>query len=382
MKNILITGGAGFIGSEIVDQLSKTNDWCITVLDTLSEQVHGKNPESSYLYKKIKGKCRFVRGSVTDIDTILPLMKEVEYIIHLAAETGTGQSMYMINHYNEMNIMGMSNILQVISMIGKRNSVKRIILSSSRSVYGEGKYECKNCGPVYPNGRKKELMINGDFSTHCPNCGEQLKLSKTTEDSAIKPASLYAFTKYSQELMLQTMCSALNIEYTIFRLQNVYGVGQSLNNSYTGILSIFSSLLLEGKPINVFEDGLESRDFINVIDVANVVITALNNENTYGEIINLGSGVGTSVIEIAHILKKAYESDSQIIVTGDFRLGDIAHNVADITKAKTVLGFKQSISLEEGLLQFCEWVKGQECNKSDYDKALEEMEHAGMFVRK
>lgn len=382
MKNVLITGGAGFIGSEIVSQLYKTGDWNITVLDILSEQIHGKNAESSYLYQKIKGKCRFVKGSVTDLDIMLQLVKDVEYIIHFAAETGTGQSMYKINLYNETNVMGTSNILQAISLLGKDSHVKKIILSSSRSVYGEGKYQCPNCGVVYPENRDRERMLNGDFNMYCPHCGNMAEVVKTTEDSAIKPASLYAFTKYTQELMLQTMCPALGVDYTIFRFQNVYGVGQSLKNPYTGILSIFSSLMLENKPINIFEDGLESRDFISVVDVADGVVASLDNKESNGETINLGSGIGISVLKVTEILKKAYKSVCQINITGDFRLGDIAHNIADTTKAEKILGFKPSIGLEEGLTQFCEWVKGQEHDNLRYENSLYEMEEAGMFIRK
>lgn len=382
MRRILITGGAGFIGSEIVKQLFKINEWDIVVLDSMTEQIHGKNWEKSFLLNQIKDKCKFVKGSVTDIDVILPLVREAEYIIHLAAETGTGQSMYQINEYNETNVMGTSNLLQAVSSLGKESRVKKIILASSRSVYGEGKYVCDNCGTVYPNSRTKEKMQNGDFNMYCSDCGAKLKVVKTTEDSAIKPASLYAFTKYAQELMLQTMCPALGLDYTIFRFQNVYGVGQSLKNPYTGILSIFSSLMLEDKPINVFEDGQESRDFINVMDIAAGVIAALNNEKSNGEIINLGSGIGTSVLSITEILKKAYKSNSQVKISGDFRLGDIAHNTASITKAEKILGFKPSIGLEEGLTQFCEWVKGQEHDNSGYENSLNEMEQAGMFIRK
>lgn len=178
------------------------------------------------------------------------------------------------------------------------------------------------------------------------------------------------------------MCPALNIEYTIFRFQNVYGVGQSLKNPYTGILSIFSSLMLENKPINIFEDGEESRDFINVVDVAVGVISALENKKSNGKIINLGSGVGTTVNKITDILRNAYKSGSEINVTGDFRLGDIAHNVADISKAKELLNFKLTVDLENGLTQFCNWVKGQEHDNSGYENSLCEMEKTGMFFRK
>lgn len=382
MKKVLITGGAGFIGTEIVKQLSEKGEYDITVLDSMTKQIHGDNWEESYLYKEIAGKCHFIKGDVRDYDTVSKAVENCEYVIHLAAETGTGQSMYQINQYNEVNIMGTSNLLQAISTAGGQNKVKKIMLSSSRSVYGEGKYLCPHCGVVYPTARKKETMLKGDFSLYCNDCGEKLQLIPTTEDSKLTPNSLYAFTKQAQERMLETMCPALGIEYTIFRFQNVYGVGQSLKNPYTGILSIFSTLMLENKPINIFEDGLESRDFINVKDIASSVIKAIDTPKSNGEIINLGSGIGTSVIEIAEFLKKTYKSESEIKVTGDFRIGDIAHNIADISKAESILEFKQSVSLEEGLTAFCKWVLNEEKDNSGYEASLTEMEKAGMFIRK
>lgn len=382
MKNILVTGGSGFIGAEIVNQLYSLGGYNITVLDSMTEQIHGKDWHNSYLYKTIEGKCRFIHGSVTDIDVVKDAIGDCEYILHLAAETGTGQSMYQINQYNETNVMGTSNLLQAISLAGKESKAKKIVLSSSRSVYGEGKYECPHCGVLYPDSRDKNKMLAGDFNFYCPKCGRKLTLLSTTEDSEIKPASLYAFTKFAQEKMLQTMCPALGLDYTIFRFQNVYGVGQSLKNPYTGILSVFSTLMLENKPVNIFEDGLESRDFVNVKDIAAGVIDCLDNERSNGQVMNLGSGVNTSVIEIATILKKHYGSTSEIRVTGDFRIGDIAHNKADISKAQEILDFKPTISLDEGLSAFCKWVVGQDTDNSKYEQSLKEMEDAGMFIRK
>ncbi|MDE7322617.1 MAG: NAD-dependent epimerase/dehydratase family protein [Lachnospiraceae bacterium] len=382
MKKILITGGAGFIGTEIVKQLHQKGGYEITVLDVMTQQIHGQDWEKSYLYQSIRDFCKIIKADVRDFDMVKEAVGDNECIIHLAAETGTGQSMYMINQYNEVNIMGTSNLLQAISSLGDRGRVKKIILSSSRSVYGEGKYRCPECGIVYPSARNKENMQKGDFGMYCDVCGQRLEKEYTSEDSMIKPASLYAFTKYAQERMLETMCPALGIEYTIFRFQNVYGVGQSLKNPYTGILSIFSTLMLENKPVNIFEDGLESRDFINVVDTAAAVIKSIDEPRSNSEIINIGSGIGTSVIEIAAFLKKAYESKSVINITGDFRIGDIAHNIADISKAKAILGFEQRISLEQGLEQFCAWVKGQNIDNSGYEKSLKEMEDSGMFVRK
>lgn len=382
MKKILVTGGSGFIGAEIVNQLYNMGRWDVTVLDCMSEQIHGKEWRQSYLYKSIEGKCSFIKGSVCELDTVMDAINDCEYILHLAAETGTGQSMYQINQYNETNVMGTSNLLQAISLAGKNSKVKKIILSSSRSVYGEGRYDCPNCGVIYPDSRNKERMLSGDFNFYCPNCGQKMSLLPTTEDSEIKPVSLYAYTKYAQEMMLKTMCPAMGINYTLFRFQNVYGVGQSLKNPYTGILSVFSTLMLENKPVNIFEDGLESRDFVNVRDIARGVIDSIENYKSNEETINLGSGINTSVIEIAEILKKHYGSSSEIKITGDFRIGDIAHNKADITRAREILNFTPTICLEDGLKEFCSWVVRQDKDNSGYERSLSEMEKAGMFVRK
>lgn len=378
---LLITGGAGFIGSEIIRQLSDgESGYEIVVLDSLEEQIHGENPEQSYLYSLIQGKCEFVRGDIKDLNDVRKALNGVDVILHLAADTGTGQSMYQINQYNETNIMGTSNLFQAISM--DRSVVKKIILASSRSVYGEGRYKCKQHGFVYPKGRKAADMKSGDFTVHCPLCNQPAQLVATTEESRITPNSLYAFTKLAQEKMVETMCTAMDIDYTIFRFQNVYGAGQSLKNPYTGILSIFSTLLLEDKPVNIFEDGQECRDFINVKDVAWAVIQSINNEASNGEVINIGSGIGTSVTEVAEKLKQKYVSNSVIHITGDFRIGDIANNIADISRAKRVLGFSPKISFDEGLMCFAEWVLTQQMDHGGYEASIKEMENNGMFIRK
>lgn len=376
---ILITGGAGFIGSNIVNLLNGSSDNDITVIDSLTEQIHGNDTQNSYLYQSIKGKCNFIKGDIRDYDMIADLVANNEYIIHLAAETGTGQSMYKINQYNDVNIMGTSNLFQAI--LSKKAKIKKVILGSSRAVYGEGKYECPEHGIAYPQGRLLSDMKKGDFHMHCPVCGNIMSVVPTDENSKLFPESLYAFTKLAQENMVKLMCKSMGIDYTIFRFQNVYGVGQSLKNPYTGILSIFSGLLLEGKALNIFEDGKETRDFINVLDISRAVIQSLNRSKSNGEIINLGSGIGTSVIEIASILKKYYNSSSEIKITGDFRVGDIAHNIADTTKAKEILEFQPEISLEEGLKNFADWVLKTEYDNTMYENSLTELERAGMFIR-
>lgn len=377
--NILITGGAGFIGSALINELFNNIPCHITVLDALTPQIHGTIPEDSYLYQSIFNKCSFLKGDIRNYKMVERAIEDCDHIFHLAAETGTGQSMYQINQYNEVNIMGTSNLFQAIS--SNKVNIKKFILASSRSVYGEGKYLCSEHGVVYPSGRTVEQMRSGDFNVYCPICHEKLQLVPTDEASKISPKSLYAYTKYAQEQMVETMCSAMDIDFTIFRFQNVYGVGQSLKNPYTGILSVFSSLLLENEPINIFEDGNESRDFINVKDVASAVIQSLSCPETNGEIINIGSGKGTSVLEIASILKHLYCSKSEIHITGDFRIGDIAHNIADLDKAKRLLGFQPSIDLKDGLHEFAKWVQKQQTDNSNYESSLNEMEQSGMFIR-
>ncbi len=380
MTKVLITGGAGFIGSTIVNQLSAMGGYEVTVLDCMSAQIHGEEWEKSFLYQSIQDKCEFILGDVRCLEDVEKAVNDNEIIVHLAAETGTGQSMYQVNRYNEVNVMGTSNLFQAI-VSNRTNKVKKMILSSSRSIYGEGKYLCGDCGVVYPKGRQRQSMLQKDFSMYCPKCGKEVSVIPTTEDSPLQPSSLYAFTKVAQEKMFETMCPALNIEYTIFRFQNVYGAGQSLKNPYTGILSVFSSLMLDNKPVNIFENGLESRDFIHVRDIAQGVIDSFDNSASNGGIINLGSGRGTSVLEIAGFLKARYGSSSELNVTGDFRVGDIAHNVADIANARKVLKFIPKISLQEGLSEFCDWVLQQETDNSRYNASLEEMEKSGMFIR-
>lgn len=383
MKRVLITGGAGFIGSTIVSQIYKKYD--VVVLDSFSEQIHGHDYTKSYLYNFIKGKCEIIVGDVRNYEDLTKALKGVDYIIHLAAETGTGQSMYEINRYTDVNIMGTSNLLQ--SILEHNYPIKKIVLSSSRSVYGEGLYFCKEHGLISPNARSVSDMEKGDFNVKCPVCGENVEVRPTTEDSNLNPASYYAYTKMAQEKMLEVMCPTLDIPYTIFRYQNVYGPGQSLNNPYTGILSIFSKLFLSNKPINIFEDGKESRDFINVKDVASITWSCLENDRTNNQYINVGYGKSVSVMEVAQILKEFYHSQSEITVTGDFRKGDIRHNIADISKAKELCNFEPKYTFEQGMKEFADWVMDEHRKNSldledaKYKKSLEELQATGMLIR-
>jgi dTDP-L-rhamnose 4-epimerase len=383
MERVLITGGAGFIGNAIVEKLYK--EYEVVVLDNFTTQIHGDNYEESYLYQNIKEKCEVIKGDVCSEKDVTKALKEVDYVIHLAAETGTGQSMYEINKYTGVNIMGTSNLFQAI--LKNKLDVKKIILASSRSVYGEGMYFCTEHGIVVPNSRKIEDMKNGDFEVKCPICGGDIELRSTTEECPLKPISYYAYTKMAQEKMLEVVCPTLNIPYTIFRYQNVYGAGQSLNNPYTGILSIFSKLLLQDRDLNIFEDGKESRDFIHVSDVAAITCSAIKNKATDYQYINVGSGENISVMQVAETLKKLFASKSKIAISGDFRKGDIRHNIAEVSRGKVLCGFKPAYTFEKGMEEFTAWVKEQQREnikkQSDdgFERSLEEMKVTGMLIQ-
>ena len=383
MKKVLITGGAGFIGNAVVKKLY--NEYEVIILDNFSPQIHGDNYEESYLYQNIKDKCTIIKGDVRSREDVAKALYGVDYIIHLAAETGTGQSMYEINRYTDVNIMGTSNLFDV--MLKDKLTVKKIMLASSRSVYGEGMYYCKEHGVVVPGSRDTDDMKNGDFEVKCPVCAGEVDLRYTTEECPLTPISYYAYTKLAQEKMLEVMCPTMNIPYTIFRYQNVYGAGQSLSNPYTGILSIFSKMLLQNKVLNIFEDGKESRDFIHVSDVAAITCNVLENEATNYKYINVGSGESISVMQVAETLKRLYASDSEIKISGDFRKGDIRHNIADMSRGRDLCGFVPAYTFEKGMEEFAAWVKKQDKeNKLDkedgrFERSLEEMKATGMLIK-
>lgn len=383
MKRVLVTGGSGFIGNAIVENINKKYE--VVVLDNFSPQIHGDNYKESYLYQNIKDKCKVIKGDVRNSEDLKEALEGVDYIIHLAAETGTGQSMYEINRYTDVNIKGTSNLLEVI--LKNKFPIKKIILSSSRSVYGEGMYCCIKHGIVVPKSRDIDDMKGGDFEAKCPVCGGEVELRNTTEECPLTPISFYAYTKLAQEKMLEVMCPTMNIPYTIFRYQNVYGAGQSLNNPYTGILSIFSKLLLKNQNLNIFEDGKESRDFVHVSDVAAITCNALENVATNYQHINVGTGEKISVMQLAETFKKLYSSNSEIIVSGDFRKGDIRHNIADTNRAKILCEFKPEYTFEKGMEEFTSWVKKQNkekgLEKSDdlFEHSIDEMKETGMLIQ-
>ena len=377
MKNILITGGAGFIGSNLSLALLKKG-YNITILDNLSNQIHGDNPEqTSPLYSSIKDKVKFIKGDVTSLDDWKKAIDGQHVIVHFAAETGTGQSMYKIDHYTKVNISGTAIMLDLLT--NKSHSVKKVIIASSRSIYGEGKYYSEELGSVYPKHRDPADMNKGDFEVKYPNAKKPLSVVATDEESKIHPSSVYGITKQNQEQMIMTVCPTIGISATAFRYQNVYGPGQSLTNPYTGILSIFSTLIKNGKEINIFEDGKESRDFVYIEDVVNATILGIENEHAANEVFNVGFGQPVDVLTVAETLIASYGSRVPVRVSGRYRLGDIRHNYADMTKIKNILGFTPQVSFTEGIKLFVDWVNNQEVAKDNYEESLKEMKEKGLF---
>jgi dTDP-L-rhamnose 4-epimerase len=375
---ILITGGAGFIGSNLALALLKKGH-SIVVLDNLSTQIHGINAEeTSPLYNSIKNSVTFIKGDVTNREHWQKALIGVDVIVHYAAETGTGQSMYEIERYTTVNVGGTGILLDLLAN-DKKLQVKKVIVASSRSIYGEGKYFSQELGIVYPNHRNDDAMQNGDFDVHYPNEKTALQLMPTDEESKIHPSSVYGITKQNQEQMVLCVCKAIGIKAIAFRYQNVYGPGQSLSNPYTGILSIFSSLILNGKPINIFEDGKESRDFVFIDDVVAATILGIENDTIHNDVFNVGAGIATDVITVAKTLLAKYNKDVPLTITGNYRLGDIRHNFAHLTKIKTALGFTPTVSFEEGITKFAQWVITQTIAASKFENSIEEMKKKGLF---
>jgi dTDP-L-rhamnose 4-epimerase len=376
MKNILITGGAGFIGSNLALKLV-LKGYNITVLDCLSSQIHGLNPENdSPLYNTIKSKVRFIQGTVISKDDWRKSIKGQDIIVHFAAETGTGQSMYEIQKYVDVNINGTAIVLDLLA--NEPHGIKKFIIASSRSIYGEGKYKSPELGIVYPSHRIEKYMNNGDFEVKFEGSGP-LELMATDEESKIHPSSVYGITKQNQEQMIMTVCPTLGIAGVAFRYQNVFGPGQSLKNPYTGILSIFSTQIKNGNNINIFEDGKESRDFVYVDDVVDATIMGIENEKANNNIFNVGSGIPINVLKVANSLINNYGSNVRININGNYRLGDIRHNYADLKKIKKILGFTPKYTFEEGLKQFTNWVNNQLVQEDNYTKSIEEMKTKGLY---
>ena len=374
MKHILVTGGAGFIGSDTVLALV-SRGYKVTVLDTLDEQVHGIDPLLSPTYKKIQNSVRFIKGNVCFIDDCLRALEGVDSVLHLAALTGTGQSMFEPINYVDTNATGTAVLLKAISINKK---ISKIVLASSRSIYGEGKYT-NNSLPYYPESRHILDLKCGKYGIYLNNI--ELKPELTDESSLCRPGSVYASTKLMQENLIINLAHILGYKPVILRYQNVYGPGQSLLNPYTGIISIFTKELQNGAIVDIFEDGKSVRDFIYIDNVVQANIDALEMENNQVEIINIGSGEATTVIQVMETIAKNMKINPSFQITGNFRPGDIRYCVANKKKYESLMSPK-IMDFNEGCRKFIEWALGDQSSlnlksNTNYLKSLKESKKFG-----
>lgn len=375
MTKVLITGGAGFIGSKLCQKLSEAGAK-VRVLDNLSPQIHGSNPRPPEWLTQLG--VEFIHGSVADRTVLAQALNDVEVVAHLAAETGTGQSMYEIAHYNEINTQATALLFDILAN-QKNRKVSRVVLTSSRSIYGEGAYIASDGARVFPSARTAAQLAAHQWEPLDDRTGHALKAVATAETDPPNPASIYAATKYAQEDIVRIGCEAFGIGYAILRLQNVYGEGQSLNNPYTGILSIFSTRIRRGLDLPLFEDAAESRDFVHVDDVAESLLRAITHQRASNTVINVGSGTPTSVRDVAEGLARAFGQEPRVRVTGEYRLGDIRHNWADVTRLKQVLDYESKVTLEAGLGRFAAWVGGQPLPEDHLDRANAELKQRNLM---
>ncbi len=352
MSNVLVTGGLGFIGSYTVDELIKSG-YKVTVLDNLERQVHGgRIPE--YLNKK----AIFIKGDIRDKKSWIKALDNVDYIIHLAATVGVGQSFWSPKKYTDVNASGTANLFEILTREKNiRKKIQKVVVASSKSIYGEGTYECSIHGTVNPEPRSISQLKNKDWEMRCPICGEYVKPISTKEDKPAQNLSPYALSKYYAERIAIDYSNALDIPAVEFRYFNAYGPRQSLNNPYTGVMAIFISRLKNKNPPIIFEDGKQMRDFIFVEDIAKINKTALEKGNG---VYNVGTGKPTSLLSILVSLEKLLDVKIEPKITNDFRPGDNRHDFADLSNFTKVFGSFDFTDVYSGLGKLVEWSNSQD----------------------
>ncbi len=370
-KRILITGGAGFVGSHTADALLQAGH-TVRIFDNLSPQVHAAGTPS-YLPRE----AEFIQGDVRDLGQVREAVRNVEVIFHFASAVGVGQSMYQIADYTAVNNLGTANLLQAI--VDTRSHPEKIVVASSMSIYGEGKYLCPGCGEVSPQARPLAQLKEKRWETVCPNCSETLVPVPTREDKPLQCTSIYALSKKDQEEMALLFGRTYQIPVVALRYFNIYGTRQSLSNPYTGVAAIFASRLMNRNAPLVFEDGQQMRDFVSVHDITRANLLAMEKSEADGKALNIGSGEPVTIREIASELGRALDAHLPAEITGKYRAGDIRHCFADISIASQLLGYQPGTRLREGIEELAGWLQSQQATDS-VDEAMERLTVHGLVA--
>ena len=371
---VLITGGAGFIGSHIVDGLIERG-YEVRVFDDLDAQVHSaEHKKPAYLNPE----AEFILGDVRDTEALTQALDKVQAVFHQAAVVGVGQSMYDIVRYVDHNTLGTANLLQILA--SGKFEIEKLIVASSMSIYGEGKYQCPQCGVVFPKLRSEAQLRERRWELYCPNCLKELEPLATDEEKPLSPTSIYAINKRDQEEMCLAIGRAYGIPTVALRYFNTYGPRQALSNPYTGAAAIFSARVLKGNPPLIFEDGLQSRDLVHVKDIVQANLLALENPEANYQVFNVGTGRRITILDLAHILlDRLGHPDLEPQVVQRFRAGDIRHCYADISKAQQKIGYAPQISVEEGTSDLVQWVTEQPNVLDQVSSAVEQLDRRGLI---
>ncbi len=371
MKRVLILGGCGFVGSHTADALLQQGH-SVTVFDNLSPQVHPSG-FPSYMSRDVE----FVEGDVRDLRALTKVVARADAIYHLAAAVGVGQSMYEISEYTSTNIQGTANLLQAI--LDTRATPEKLIVASSMSIYGEGRYVCPGCGIMAPRARRSDQLRDKNWELRCPSCGGDLTPSATDEQKPLQCTSIYALSKKAQEEMTLLFGQTYNIPTIALRYFNIYGSRQALSNPYTGVAAIFASRLINEKSPVVFEDGKQMRDFVNVRDIVQANLLALSSSGADGMALNVGSGESISISQVAREIARMLGSEIQPKISGNYRAGDIRHCYADISRISRALGYSPRVTFREGVAELVQWLEYQQAH--DYtEKALQQLTARGLVA--
>jgi dTDP-L-rhamnose 4-epimerase len=368
---ILVTGGAGFIGSFLVDKLISLGHE-VRILDNLEEQVHGgKKPD--YLNPE----AEFIYGDVRNYDAFKQALDGIEVVFHEAAAVGVAQSNYEVKRYVDVNVGGTANLLDII-VNDKHRTVKKILTTTSMTAYAEGLYTCPDCGMVKGELRSLDQLKQKDWQMYCSNCHSSIEPIPTPETAPQPCNSIYALSKKTQEDMLMLLGKMYSIPTIALRCFNVYGPRQSISNPYTGVTAIFISRLKNNQPPVIYEDGLQSRDFISVHDVVNALVSAMDNPQADYQVMNLGSGQSTTIKDVAVTLARLMDKDINPQITGEFRKNDIRHCYADVSQAKKILNWQPKISFDRGMKELIDWSLTQP-SADDFIRAEQQLRQKGLL---